>query len=146
MFAAELEGLIIELDNLVSNILPKLLLPPLPAAALPTMMTLTAGIGGGESARFVEEVSRMYIRHAEKRGWGVEVLNAVEGAVAKGPGGNGFRELTVKFLPSTWGEDRAECFGELMWEKGVHRVQRVPPGVTVDKMQSSTINLVVSES
>lgn len=143
MFAAEHEELVAELDNLITIILPQLLLPPLPEGALPALMTLTAGIGGGESARFVEEMGKMYTKYAKDKGWTVQVMSASEGAMAKGSGGNGFRELTLQFAPSSWAEEGAECFGELMWEKGTHRVQRVPPGATMDKMQSSTININV---
>jgi peptide chain release factor 1 len=143
MFTAEYDGLIAEIDNLITNILPQILLPPLPAAPLPAMMTLTAGIGGGESARFLEEMSKMYMKYAENKGWTVKIISASEGAMAKGSGGNGYREMALKFLPSEWAEDGAECFGELMWEGGTHRVQRVPPGASVDKLQSSTVNVNV---
>lgn len=144
MFELEREGLLAEFDELITTTIPRHILPPLPAAGLPAMMSLTAGIGGGEAARFLEEMSKMYRRHAEKRGWKVEVLSSTEGAQAKGAGGNGFREMTVKFSPGDWSEEGAECFGELMWEKGTHRVQRVPPGATVDKLHSSTVNCTVS--
>jgi peptide chain release factor 1 len=140
MFISEHEDLLTEFDNLVTVILPQLILPPLPAASLPAIMTLTAGIGGGESARFLEDMSKMYTRHAENRGWRAQIISASEGAMAKGSGGNGYREMTIKFLPAEFAEEGAECFGELMWEKGTHRVQRVPPGSTVDKLQSSTVN------
>lgn len=144
MFIFEHDELLAEIDNLVSVVLPQLILPPLPAASLPAIMTLTAGIGGGESARFLEEMSKMYTRHAESKGWRAQIISASEGAMAKGSGGNGYREMTIKFHPAEFADDSAECFGELMWEKGTHRVQRVPPGSTVDKLQSSTVNANVS--
>jgi peptide chain release factor 1 len=143
MFKAEHERLVSELEDVILNVLPQLLLPPQPDSFLPAMVTLTAGIGGGEAARFLEEMSKMYTRHSALKGWTVEVLNATEGAMAKGTGGNGYREMTLKILPNPHGEPQ-ECFGELMWEKGTHRVQRVPPGATITKMHSSTVNVNVS--
>lgn len=144
MFVSEHQALLTEFDNLLLVILPRLILPPIPASSLPTILSLTAGIGGGESSRFLEEMSKMYINHANTKGWKVEVLSSAEGAMAKGTGGNGFREMTIRFSPGEWAEEGAECFGELMWEKGTHRVQRVPPGATVTKMHSSTVNVNVS--
>ena len=146
MFESEHEALISEIDTLLLTILPKLILPPISASTLPSIMTLTAGIGGGEAARFLEEMSRMYIRYGQVKGWKVEIMSSAEGPMAKGTGGNGFREMTIKFTLGEWVEEGTECFGELMWEKGTHRVQRVPHGATVDKMHSSTINVNVSLS
>ena len=146
LFEAEKESLTAEIDKLVTETLPQLLLPPLNEAPLAAMMTITAGIGGGESARFAEELSKMYTKHGESKGWKIEVLNTVEGAMAKGSGGNGFREITLKYSPGEWAPEGTEVFGDLMWEKGTHRVQRVPPGTNVDKMQSSTVNVTVSVS
>lgn len=142
MFVAEDEALESEIDDLILNILPPLLLPPSSTYNLPAMMTLNVGIGGGEAARFLEEISVLYTRYAEKEGWSVEVMNAVEGPPGKGSGSNGFREMTMKFIPSQWDKDKP-CYGDLMWENGTHRVQRVPPGATVDKLQSSTITISV---
>ena len=50
MFEAEREGLLDEFDELITVTIPRHILPPLPAASLPAMMSLTAGIGGGEAA------------------------------------------------------------------------------------------------
>lgn len=144
MFEAELPELIGEMDQLLDTRLPQMLLPPLLTAGLPMVMTVMCGIGGGEAARFAEELSVMYRRFAEKRGWKTEVLSSVEGPPAKGSGGNGYREITMRFNVGEFSEEGAECFGLFMWEKGVHRVQRTPPGATVNKLQTSTANVTVS--
>ena len=146
MFTSEHDALVSEYDKLLLDFLPKLLLPSLPAAPLATMMTITAGIGGGEAARFAEELSRMYTRYAEKMDWIVEVFSAVEGPAARGVGGNGFREITIKFSLGPRADENASCFGDLMWERGIHRVQRVPAGAAVDKMHSSTVSVSVCVS
>ena len=144
MFASEIEEIEAQLGLLITEILPKLILPPMSSDGLSAIMSLNIGIGGGEAARFLEEVSKMYQGYAETRGWKHEVLSSNEGPQAKGVGGNGFRELTLKFTPGeTYDDQPSRCYGDLMWESGIHRVQRVPPGATVDKMHSSTINVSV---
>ena len=144
MFALELESQEEELDKIVQEDLIRLLLPQTSTDSLPAVLSLNVGIGGGEAARFLEELSKMYKVYAETRGWDIEVLSAVEGPQAKGSGGNGLRETTIKFRPNQHGDVNEFCFGDLMWESGVHRVQRVPPGSTVDKMHSSTVTVNVS--
>ncbi|ORX34764.1 hypothetical protein BD324DRAFT_634864 [Kockovaella imperatae] len=144
MFASEMASHIEQLDLIVQDQLSSLLLPQLSSDSLPAILSLHVGIGGGEAARFLEELAKMYKVYAAKKGWQVETLSEVEGPQAKGPGGNGLRETTMKIFPGEYGDEDASCFGDIMWESGIHRVQRVPPGATVDKMHSSTVSVNVS--
>ena len=144
MFATESSSLRAELDNLLTTILPKLILPPLSSSTLPTLMSIKAAAGGDEAAIFTEELARMYTMFAEKRGWKVVVMNKVEGSGTQGV--TGIRDITMRFEPgSDSGEDQVqEVYGMIKWERGVHRVQRVPVTEKEGRMHSSTVTIVVS--
>jgi peptide chain release factor 1 len=105
------------------------------------MLSLNAGVGGSESGLFAEELARMYTRFGERRGWKSEVISQTEGPVAKG--GGGLREVTIKFEPPPFTEDE-QVFGLLKWERGVHRVQRVPITEQQGRVHTSTVACVVS--
>jgi peptide chain release factor 1 len=137
MFQAEYGDLSAELDEMVTSTLPELLLPPLSTAEFPVIMSINAGVGGSEASLFVEELARMYTRFAEQRGWRIEVMSQVEGPGGKG--GGGFREITMKI------DGSGEVYGQLQWERGVHRVQRVPATETMGRVHTSTVAVVVSE-
>jgi peptide chain release factor 1 len=139
LFTAEQEELLESLDAAL-DALPELLLPPSETAGLPAVMSLNAGVGGSESALFVEEMARLYQRFAEKRGWKIEIISKTEGNVGKGTGG--LREITIKFDPPPYSD--AEVYGLVKWERGVHRVQRVPLTETMGRVHTSTIAAVVS--
>lgn len=136
MFQLEKDDLTEQLDQALAT-LPDLLLPPLETDPLALMMSINAGVGGSEASLFAEEMARMYTRFAEKRGWKIEVLSETEG-----PSGKGVREMTVKMEPPPYAEGMV--YGLLRWEKGVHRVQRVPATETQGRVHTSTITIVVS--
>ncbi|BEJ13628.1 hypothetical protein CspHIS471_0308020 [Cutaneotrichosporon sp. HIS471] len=135
MFEMEVEELNEQLDSAIGQ-LPNLLLPPSETGPLPLMMSINAGVGGSEAGLFAEEMARMYTRFAEKHGWKIEVLSKTEG-----PNGRGVREMTMKMEPAPYSE--GEVYGLLRWERGVHRVQRVPQTETQGRVHTSTITIVV---
>ncbi len=147
MFETESTSLRTELDKLLTAILPGLILPPLPTSHLPTLMSLNAGAGGQEAALFCEELARMYTRFAERRGWKIEVLHRVEGTGGKY--GDGIREMTMRFEPGSIATDELaeggglEVYGLIKWERGVHRVQRVPATEREGRIHTSTATVVV---
>ncbi|OXH38549.1 peptide chain release factor 1 [Cryptococcus neoformans] len=141
MFEAEHASLGTELDTLVTSTLPTVLLPPPSTAALPAVMSFNAGVGGLESALCTEDLARMYLRFATNRGWKVEEISRVEGTGGKG--GGGIRELTVKFEPPQYAGEGMEVYGALQWEKGVHRIQRVPANETQGRIHTSTVAVIV---
>ncbi|WWD09010.1 peptide chain release factor 1 [Kwoniella europaea PYCC6329] len=142
LFLTEHTDLCTELDTLLIDELPKLLLPIPSTALLPCMISLNAGVGGLESALCTEDLARMYVRFAEKKGWKIEELSKVEGSGGKG--GGGIRELTLKFDHSPYAsQDEEEIFGLMQWEKGVHRIQRIPVNETMGRIHTSTVAVVV---
>lgn len=77
-------------------------------------LSINAGAGGTEACDWVQMLSRMYQRWADKKGWKVELVDTVEGDVA------GTKSITFKFAgPFAYGYSKAE--------KGVHRLVRISP-------------------
>lgn len=77
-------------------------------------LSINAGAGGTEACDWVQMLSRMYQRWADKKKWKVELIDTVEGDVA------GTKSITFKFTgPFAYGYSKAE--------KGVHRLVRISP-------------------
>ena len=94
------------------------------------VMEIRAGTGGDEAALFARNLYEMYKRHAEIKGWKYSVLES--NATELG----GFKEVVV----SVEGED---CFRELQYESGGHRVQRVPETETKGRVHTSAATVAV---
>jgi peptide chain release factor 2 len=78
------------------------------------ILTINSGEGGVDSQDWAEMLSRMYRRWAERRGYGLEVIEYTEGEEA------GIKSATF----SVSGE---HAFGLLSAERGVHRLVRISP-------------------
>ncbi len=78
------------------------------------LLTLKPGAGGTESQDWARMLLRMYTRWAERRGYGVTLLELQEGEEA------GIKSATLR-LDGDW------AFGLLRAEKGVHRLVRISP-------------------
>ena len=87
-------------------------------------------MGGGEAALFASDLYRMYSMYAEKKGFGVEVLNANETELG------GYRELT--FMVEGDG-----AFARFKYESGIHRVQRVPETESSGRIHTSAVTVAV---
>jgi hypothetical protein len=131
----ELAGIEEQMSELLRDRLPALLLPPSSTASLGAMIELKAGVGGDEAALFVEQVMRMYLRYAQSRGWRTEILSKTAGSIGTGAG-TGLKDVTIKI-------DGEGAFGDFRFERGVHRVQRVPATESAGRVHTSTIAVVV---
>ena len=78
------------------------------------ILSLHAGAGGTEACDWVDMLSRMYIRWAEKNGFGVEIMDSLPGDEA------GTKSITMQI-------NGLNAFGFLRSEKGVHRLVRISP-------------------
>jgi peptide chain release factor 1 len=94
------------------------------------VMEIRAGTGGDEAALFARDLYEMYKRHAEGKGWRIEVLdlNATELG--------GFKEIIL-------GVEGEGVFRELQYESGGHRVQRVPETETKGRIHTSAATVAV---
>ena len=107
-----------------------LLIPKDPNDNKNVIMELRAGTGGDEACIFVEDIFRMFTMYFKEKSWSFEVINSNEG------GTKGFREVTM----SISGE---EVYGQLKFESGVHRVQRVPETESQGRVHTSAITVAV---
>ena len=94
------------------------------------MVEIRPGTGGEEAALFAADLMRMYQRHAERNGWGVEVIEAQESELG------GIREAVLRIA----GEG---VFARLKYESGVHRVQRVPETESGGRIHTSAATVAV---
>ena len=80
----------------------------------PAILSINSGAGGTEAQDWAQMLLRMYQRWAERRGWQVEVTDALEGDVA------GLKSVTLRLV----GEN---AYGYVKAERGVHRLVRISP-------------------
>jgi len=107
-----------------------LLLPKDPKDSRNTIVEIRAGTGGEEAALFAADLYKMYLKHAEKHGWRVEMMNSNPTGIG------GFKEII--FLVE--GND---VYGKLKYESGVHRVQRVPVTEASGRIHTSAASVAV---
>jgi peptide chain release factor 1 len=94
------------------------------------ILEIRAGTGGDEAALFAGDLFRMYSRYAERRGWKLEMLS-----LSRTEGG-GLREA----IASVSGD---RVWSRLKYERGVHRVQRVPETESQGRIHTSTVTVAV---
>jgi peptide chain release factor 1 len=126
---AESQRLATEIGALEGKLRP-LLLPPDPLDDRPAIFEIRAGTGGDEAALFAADLTRMYTRYCERRGWKVELLSRSDGALG------GIKEAVFKVRGGG-------AFGRLRRESGVHRVQRVPATEAQGRIHTSAATVAV---
>lgn len=125
----EIETLENRLDSLTHE-LKLALLPRDPNDEKDIIMEIRAGAGGNEAALFAADLFRMYSRYAQNRSWQTEILSMNESGIG------GFKEIIF--------EIRGEgAFSRLKYERGVHRVQRVPITESSGRIHTSTATVAV---
>lgn len=107
-----------------------LLLPKDPNDDKNVIMEIRAGTGGEEAALFANDLFRMYTRYAEMRGWKYEIIDLNE------TGLGGIKEVIL----SVSGDN---VYGDLKYESGVHRVQRVPETEASGRVHTSAASVAV---
>ncbi len=127
--AAEVERLSTERELLEGQI-KELLIPKDPNDDKDVILEIRAGTGGDEAALFAADLFRMYSRYAETMRWKVEPLSISEGAAG------GFKEVIASI-----GGDRV--WSRMKYERGVHRVQRVPATESAGRIHTSTATVAV---
>jgi len=95
------------------------------------LVTINAGAGGTDAQDWAEMVLRMEMRWAEKRGFGVELLEVSPGEEA------GIKSATFRVS----GEN---AYGLYTAEKGVHRLVRLSPFDAQHRRQTSFAGLEVA--
>ena len=94
------------------------------------LVEIRAGAGGDEAALFAADLARMYTKYAERHGFRLEVLDTHP------TGQGGFKEVIL----SVQGKG---AWSRLKFERGVHRVQRVPATESAGRIHTSTVTVAV---
>src|ERR1700693_6220412 len=110
--------------------LKRLLLPRDPNDDKNVFVEIRAGAGGDEAGLFAADLARMYTKYSERQKWKVEVMDSHPTGVG------GFKEI-VLFIQGRG------AWSRLKFERGVHRVQRVPQTESSGRIHTSTVTVAV---
>ena len=94
------------------------------------IMEIRAGTGGEEATLFAAELYRMYYRYAQSKGWQIDIIDSNQSEVG------GFKEIVFEIKGKG-------AYGHLKYERGVHRVQRVPVTEASGRIHTSTATVAV---
>ena len=94
------------------------------------ILEIRAGTGGEEAALFVSDLFRMYTRYAEMRRWKVEVLDSNPTGIG------GLKEIIASI-------NGKGAYSRLKFERGVHRVQRIPVTESQGRIHTSAVTVAV---
>ncbi len=125
----EIDSLKARSDKL-SKRLEEALMPRDPSDEKNVIIEVRAGTGGQEASLFAGDLFRMYARYAQARGWQVDVIDSSEGERG------GFKEMIIAVKGKG-------AFSRLKYERGVHRVQRVPVTEASGRIHTSTATVAV---
>ena len=106
------------------------LLPKDPNDTRDVIVEVRAGAGGREAAIFAAELFRMYTRYAALHKWDVEVMDTSPSDLG------GLKEIVFEVRGKG-------VFSLLKFERGVHRVQRVPVTESMGRIHTSTATVAV---
>ncbi|KAJ2721645.1 Peptide chain release factor 1, mitochondrial [Coemansia sp. Benny D115] len=105
------------------------LLPKDSAEQASAIMEIRAGTGGDEASLFARDILNMYTRYVQRRGWKLDIISSNHD-------GDQIKDAVVEI-------SGRRVFGSLMFESGVHRVQRVPATDTQGRIHTSTVTVAV---
>jgi peptide chain release factor 1 len=107
-----------------------ILLPKDPNDNKDVIVEVRAGTGGQEAALFADDLFRMYSRYAELRGWKQEMIDLND------TGLGGIKEVVFSLSGD-------EVYGDMKFESGVHRVQRVPTTEASGRVHTSAASVAI---
>lgn len=116
------EGLMARLED---NLVPKD-----PRDGRNVILEIRAGAGGEEAALFAAELFRAYNRYAELNNWQIHLVHAAHSEQG------GFKEVVAEVAGTN-------VFGTLKFERGVHRVQRIPETEKQGRIHTSTVTVAI---
>jgi len=129
MVKQEIEKLEAKLESQLREL--KLALAPSDASdKRDIIMEIRAGAGGDEAGLFAADLFRMYSRYAQDKGWETDIIDSNESGIG------GFKEIIFEIKGKG-------AFSRLKYERGVHRVQRVPVTESSGRIHTSTATVAV---
>ncbi|NQW37039.1 MAG: peptide chain release factor 1 [Flavobacteriales bacterium] len=121
---------VLEKIPLIEEEIKMMLVPKDPEDAKNVVMEIRAGTGGDEASIFAGDIYRMYTKYCSDKGWKVEVVDLNEGT------SGGFKEIILNISGN-------DVYGNLKFESGVHRVQRVPQTETQGRVHTSAATVMI---
>lgn len=106
------------------------LLPKDEHASKDVVVEIRAGAGGDEASLFAADLLKMYFRFAENKNWKTHLIDESHNETG------GFKEVIFEISGKG-------AFGELKFESGVHRVQRIPVTEKMGRIHTSTATVAV---
>ena len=106
------------------------LLPRDPNDDRDVIVEIRAGAGGQEAGLFAGDLARLYTRHAQLQHWKVEVMDSNPSDLG------GYNKVVLEIQGKG-------AFSRLKYERGVHRVQRVPETEAQGRIHTSTATVAV---
>ena len=94
------------------------------------IMEIRAGTGGKEASLFAGDLFRMYSKYAAKNNWKVEIMDSHLAEAG------GFKEVIFAIKGKS-------VYKKLKYEKGTHRVQRVPDTEASGRIHTSAVTVAV---
>ena len=110
--------------------LHEIIFPKDPLDKKNTIMEIRAGTGGDESALFAADLFRMYSRYAERNSWLIKIISSNRTTIG------GFKEIIFEV-------NGKNAYGNLKYESGVHRVQRIPETEKSGRIHTSAATVAV---
>ena len=107
-----------------------MLVPADPQDGKNAVVEIRAGTGGDEASLFAGDLYRMYTKYCDARRWKVELVDFTEGTMG------GFKEIIFEVIGDG-------AYGQMKYESGVHRVQRVPQTETQGRVHTSAATVAV---
>jgi peptide chain release factor 1 len=126
---SELDELLARQETLEAE-LKQFLLPRDPNDEKNVFVEIRAGAGGDEAGLFAADLTRTYVKYAERQKWKVEVIDSHPTGVG------GLKEI-ILFIQGRG------AWRRLKFERGVHRVQRVPATESSGRIHTSTVTVAV---
>ena len=126
----------IELDELIEKLptieeeIALLLVPKEPEDSKSAVVEIRAGTGGDEAAIFAGDLYRMYSKYCQNNKWELMLIDSHLGT------SGGFKEIIFEVNGN-------DVYGNLKFESGVHRVQRVPQTETQGRVHTSAATVMI---
>ena len=95
-----------------------------------TILEIRAGAGGEEASLFAADLFRMYKNYSSKKNWAISIIDT---SISES---GGYKEVVAQI-------EGKNVFGELKYESGVHRVQRIPTTESSGRIHTSTASVAI---
>lgn len=94
------------------------------------IVEIRAGTGGDEASLFVADLFRLYTNYAKQQNWKMNIISQSQNEVG------GYKEIVFEI-------NGEEVYGNMKYESGVHRVQRIPKTEKMGRIHTSTITVAI---